>query len=124
MGLPAYSGHFEMTPGGQRKRIDADKPVLPEGTKTERVWLPYEQVNTYRYLDEKGHLHLFFASDHVSTRAHLETVDKLDIPGIAFWHYQAVTPETWKLVRDWHRRGPSGGRGSWWLVWPNGCERR
>ena len=91
---------------------------MPEGTDIERVWLPYEQINTYRYLDEKGCLHFFFASDDISTRAHLETVEKLNISGIAFWHYQAVTPKTWKVVRDWHKRGPDDERGSWWLVFP------
>lgn len=118
MGLPAYSGDFEMVSGGKRERIYADKPALAEGAKSEAVWLPYEQISMYRYLDEKGDTHLFFASDHVSTRAHLETVEKLDLPGIAFWHYEAVTPETWKVVRDWHQRGPRDGRGSWWLVFP------
>ena len=118
MGLPAYSGDFEMMLGGKRQRVYADRPVVPEGTEIERVWLPYEQVNTYSYLDEKGCRHLFFASDDVSTRAHLETVEKLDIPGIAFWHYQAVTPETWKVVRDWHQQGLHDERGSWWLVFP------
>jgi len=118
MGLPAYSGDFEMVSGGKRERIYADKPTLPDGTKSESVWLPYEQISMYRYLDEKGDTHLFFASDHVSTRAHLETVEKLDLPGIAFWHYEAVTPETWKVVRDWHQRGLGDGRGSWWLVSP------
>ena len=118
MGLPAYSGDFEMTFGGKRKWVYADRPVVPEGTEIERVWLPYEQVNTYRYLDKKGCIHFFFSSDYLSTRAHLETVERLDIPGIAFWHYEAVTPETWKVVRDWHQRGPRDEDGSWWLVFP------
>ena len=118
MGLPAYSGDFEMTLGGRRKQVYADRPAVPEGTEIERIWLPYEQINTYRYLDEQGHLHFFFASDHLSTRAHLETVERLDIPGIAFWHYEAVAPKTWKLVRDWHERASRDEHGSWWLVFP------
>ncbi len=117
MGLPAYSGDFEMTSDGSRKRVYADNPVVPDGTKIERVWLPYEQINSYRYLDDKGHLHLFFASDAVSTRAHLETVDKLDLAGIGLWHYDSVTAQSWKVIRSWHKERLAY-ESSEWLVFP------
>lgn len=106
MGLPAYSNDYDLTPDAKGKQVTSPKPVLPESASFERVWLPYEQIHTYRYLDDKGHVHLFFASDADSTRAHLATVDELDIPGIAFWYYQAVTPQMWETVRNWHQRAP------------------
>ena len=119
MGLPAYSGDFEMALGGKKTRpYGAPRPVVPEGTVVKRVWLPYEQINTYQYADAKGRLHLFFASDAASTRGHLETAERLGVFGVAFWHCQAVTPAMWKVVRDWHRRGLGDERGSWWLVYP------
>jgi spore germination protein YaaH len=119
MGLPAYSGDFEMTLNGKKERLyRAPTPVVPEGTDVKRVWLPYEQINMYKYLDGKARLHLFFASDVASTRAHLETADQLDVLGMAFWHYQAVTPEMWALVRQWHQRRPGDERATWWLVFP------
>ena len=39
--------------------------------------------------------------DAESTKQHLATVDELDIPAIAFWHYGSVVPDTWKAVREW-----------------------
>ena len=104
MGLPAYSNDYDLTAGAKGKQMISPQPVLPESAGFERFWLPYEQIHTYRYLDDEGHVHLFFASDASSTGAHLATVDELDIPGIAFWHYQAVTPQMWETVRDWHQR--------------------
>ncbi|MFC1738901.1 glycosyl hydrolase family 18 protein, partial [Planctomycetota bacterium] len=104
MGLPAYSNDYDMTPGGGGKQVDGPRPTVSAGAKVERIWLPYEKINTYRYIDEKGRPHWFFASDEVSTAAHLKTVDKLNIPGIAFWTYQDVTPQTWKVVRKWLKK--------------------
>jgi len=119
MGLPAYSGDFEMALDGKRTRAyGAPTPVVPAGTAIKRVWLPYEQINTYKYVDKKGCLHLFFASDTAGTRAHLETADRLGIFGVGFWHCRAVTPEMWQAVRDWHQRAPAVERLSGWLVFP------
>ncbi len=117
--VPSYSGDFEMVLDGKRTRLySAPTPEVPEGTVVKRVWLPYEQVNTYNYVDKKGHLHLSFASDAKSTRAHLEAADRLNVLGIGFWHLAAVTPEMWKVVREWHRRPSATGQTSRWLVYP------
>ncbi len=44
---------------------------------------------------------LFYASDAESTKAHLETVDELKLPGIGFWHFSSVDDGTWTVVKDW-----------------------
>ena len=116
MGLPAYSSDFEMRADGKRQHVYAPCPAVPEGTAVERVWLPYEQINSYRYVDEGGLLHLFFASDDVSTRVHLATAQALDLPGIAFWHFRAVTQESWETVRDWLKDGQGYETGEWLVV--------
>ncbi len=119
MGLPAYSGDFEMKLDGKRTRhYSAPRPVVPMGTTVRRVWLPYEQINTYKYVDAKGVLHLFYASDAAGTRAHLETAERLGVFGIAFWHYAAVTPPMWQAVREWHAGGVEGMSRRPWLVFP------
>jgi spore germination protein YaaH len=119
MGLPAYSGDFEMAVHGEKKRhYSAPVPDVPEGTRVQRVWLPYEQVNSYIYEDPSGRMHVFYASDAASTCAHLETADRLGIASIAFWHFEAVTPEMWEAVRAWHARRTTDDGASWWLVFP------
>ncbi len=119
MGLPAYSGDFEMVAGGKRTRAySAPRPDVPEGVKVARVWLPYEQVNMYTYTDKKGVFHLYYASDVESTRPHLTTAERLGVFGIGFWHYQAVTPAMWKVVRAWHAKGPREAGAYPWLVIP------
>jgi spore germination protein YaaH len=45
--------------------------------------------------------HVFYASDADSTKAHLETVDELNLPAIGFWHFSSVDDATWKTVRAW-----------------------
>ena len=101
MGLPAYSRDFRLTANVDIESPYAPLPDVPDGTELQRIWLAYEGINTYRYTDEQGALHLFYASDAAGTKQHLATVDELDIPAIAFWHYGAVVPETWKAVREW-----------------------
>jgi spore germination protein YaaH len=65
----------------------------------EKAWLWYERIPVYLYMD-RGTPHLFYASDAESTKAHLETVDALNLPGIGFWHFSSVDDETWKTVED------------------------
>ena len=102
MGLPAYSNDYDLTPNvWAGKQVYHDKPQVGPEAKVDRRWLYYERVHMYRYLDEKGNIHIFYASDAKSTAAHLKTVDELGITGIAFWYYQAVSDETWQVVREW-----------------------
>jgi spore germination protein YaaH len=101
MALPAYGNDYEAMPGGKGTQIYAPLPPMPAGTSNECLWLDYEQVHVYRYLDERQQPHLFYASDARSTEAHLRTVDDLDIPGVVFWNFHAVPPETWAAVRIW-----------------------
>lgn len=101
MGLPAYSNDYDMMPDGRGAQISKPKPDVPAGKAVEKIWLPYEKIHVYRYMDDRGRPHSFFASDARSTKAHLETVDELGLSGIAFWYYQAVTDDTWKAVRQW-----------------------
>ena len=74
------------------------------------IWLPYEQVNSYLYEGEGERMHVFYASDATSTRAHVETAKRLGLPCIGFWHFAAVTPELWDVVRACHAawKGNSG----------------
>jgi spore germination protein YaaH len=107
MGLPAYSNEYDLTPGsGFGRQQGCDSPAgLVGGDErqhdVEKLWLPYDGINIYRYLDARGHVHLFFASDGESTRVHLGTVDELDIPGISFWHYGSMSEGIWRTVLDW-----------------------
>jgi len=101
MGLPAYSNDYDMMPNGRGSQVTAPKPRIAGDKTVEKIWLPYEKIHVYRYLDDKGRPHSFFASDARSTEAHLETVDELGLSGIAFWYYQAVTDDTWQVVRRW-----------------------
>jgi spore germination protein YaaH len=45
--------------------------------------------------------HVFYASDAESTKAHLETIDELNLPALGFWHFSSVDENIWKAVRDW-----------------------
>ena len=72
----------------------------PPATPMEKAWLWYERLPVYLYV-ERGAPHLFYASDAESTKAHLETVDELDLPGIGFWHFSSIDEETWKAVGEW-----------------------
>jgi len=103
LGLPAYSNDYVMAPcpQGVGAQVYAAKPDVAPGTFVQRDWLWYEKINAYSYRDSSGTAHMFFASDAQSTRAHLRTVDELDIPGIGFWHFSSVDPATWDAVRQW-----------------------
>ena len=103
MGLPAYSNDFDLLMGGKGAQIYGKLDAVTKSGNVEKVWMAYEEVNSYRYLATDGRPHLCFASDEASTAAQLKTVDELDIPGITFWHYQSVTPEMWAAVRQWLR---------------------
>ena len=103
MALPAYSNDYGLMPGcGYGRQQGCDSPeALPGTHDVEKLWLPYDRIHVYRYLDGEGKPRLFFASDGESTRAHLETVDELDIPGISFWHYGTMSPGIWQAVTEW-----------------------
>lgn len=124
MALPAYSNDYDITSAAKGRQIyghsspatpkDAqhveytwlhNAPTVKEGTEVERYWLYYECVNLYRYIDDKDHTHLFFASDADSTAALLEVAAELKIPYTGFWCRRYVTPEMWKAVRNWHDKG-------------------
>jgi hypothetical protein len=101
MGLPAYSNDYSISPNGKGVQVYQAKPRTSASSPATSIWLPYEKVRVYRFLDGEGRPHVFFASDEASTKAHLKTVDDLDIPAISFWTYNSVSPETWKVLRDW-----------------------
>ena len=100
MGLPAYGNDYGPAPGSTGRQIYAPKPPVPDGGGYEKFWLPYEQVHVYRYVNDKGEPRVFFASDSDSTRAHLQTIAELGLRGLSFWHYDAVPPDTWELLRS------------------------
>ncbi len=100
MGLPAYSNDYALSIKGKGQQVYASKPQVPAGTAMEKAWLWYERLPVYLYVD-RGTPHLFYASDAESTKAHLETVDELKLPGIGFWHFSSVDDGTWTVVKDW-----------------------
>jgi spore germination protein YaaH len=40
-----------------------------------------------------------YASDAESTKAHLQTVEDLKLPGFGFWHFSTVGQANWQAVR-------------------------
>ncbi len=100
MGLPAYSNDYAISIGGKARQVYAPKPQVPPQTPMEKSWLWYERLPVYVYV-EQDVPHLFYASDAESTKAHLETVDDLDLPGIGFWHFSSVDGATWQAVIEW-----------------------
>jgi spore germination protein YaaH len=104
MGLPAYSNDYALAPKGRGKQVYGSEPQVPAGAPKHKAWLWYERLPVYLYSDQDGIPHLFYASDAESTKAHLETVDELQLPGIGFWHFSSVDDSTWKAVRDWLSR--------------------
>lgn len=106
MGLPSYSNDYELEPGGTGKQVyAAPEPDVPAGNASEKMWLWWEQVHAYLYDHEDGKRHIYYATDVDSTRAHLETVDEMDVPGISFWHCGMTHESTWQLVREWISAG-------------------
>ena len=100
MGLPAYSNDYALVLKGKGRQVYASKPQVSAQTPMEKAWLWLERLSVYLYA-QGGTPHLFYASDAESTKAHLETVDELNLPGIGFWHFSSVDEETWKTVEDW-----------------------
>lgn len=101
MGLPAYSRDFALASDVETTSVYAPLPNVADSAALKRVWLPYEHISQYRYTDADGTLHLFYASDALSTRAHLKTAAELDLNAVGFWHYRAVTEKQWTVVRQW-----------------------
>ena len=112
MGLPAYSNDYALSLKGRGQQVYASRPQVPAQTLIEKAWLWYERLPVYLYADQGGVPHLFYASDAESTRAHLETIDELDLPGIGFWHFSSVDEETWSAVRAWLSRKVIGTPGN------------
>ena len=104
MGLPAYSNDYALSMKGRGKQVYAPSPQVPAATLMQKAWLWYERLPVYLYTEQDGTPHLFYASDAESTKAHLETVDELDLPGIGFWHFSSVDEPTWQAVREWLKR--------------------
>lgn len=105
MGLPAYSNDFVALPRGGSRQVYADRPSVADGRPLDTQWLAYEQVHVHRYLDEEGKPHVFYASDARSTAALLRVADELRVDAVGCWHFAAVPPDTWAVVRDWKARG-------------------
>ncbi len=104
MGLRAYSNDYALSLKGRGKQVYASSPQVAAGTPLQKAWLWYERLPVYLYADTDGTPHLFYASNAESTKAHLETVDDLDLPGIGFWHFSSVGEATWNVVREWLNR--------------------
>ncbi len=103
MGLPAYSNDFALSPGGRGSQVYAPAPEIQPGTAVQKAWLWFERLTVYLYPGQDGVMHLFYASDAESTRAHLETAAALKLAGIGFWHFSSVDEVTWGAVREWLR---------------------
>ncbi len=101
MGLPAYSNDYSLAPGGKGQQVYAPSPKVADPASTEKAWLWHERLFIYLYNLPDGTRHIFYASDAASTKAHLETVDELNLPGIGFWHFSSVDDATWNVVREW-----------------------
>jgi spore germination protein YaaH len=99
MGLPAYSNDYSVYPNMVGKQVYASEPQFRG--PTQKVWLWYDRLSMYVYMEPDGTPHVFYASDAESTKSHLETADDLNLPGIGFWHFSSVDEATWKTVRDW-----------------------
>jgi hypothetical protein len=99
MGLPAYSNDYDLRLGRRGRQVYKDRPELPKDAMVERTWRPFERIHVYRYLDKEKHARVFYASDAMSTTAHLETVKKLDVVGFGFWHHGSISPEIWSAIR-------------------------
>jgi spore germination protein YaaH len=98
MGLPAYSNDYTIALHGGGNQVYASKPQTE--SQSQKTWQWYDRLNIYLYL-EKDLPHLFYASDAESTKAHLQTVDDLNLPGFGFWHFSTVDEATWQAVRAW-----------------------
>jgi spore germination protein YaaH len=101
MGLPAYSNDYALSPNGPGKQVYGPRPEIADLAAAQKSWLWYERLPIYLYAEKDGILHLFYASDAESTKAHLETVDELNLPSLGFWHFSSVDKATWEALRNW-----------------------
>lgn len=101
MSLPAYGNDYKLTGLIEGKQIYASIPDKVVGQLPAPIWLCYEKVNMYLYNHEDGSRHLFYASDARSTVCLLQLADELQMPKVGFWHFNSVSPEMWKVARNW-----------------------
>lgn len=101
MALPAYGNDYKLTGDITGTQIYAPKPDKAVGELPAPTWLCYEKVNMYLYDHEDGCRHLFYAADARSTECLLQLADELQLPKVGFWHFSSVSPDTWKVTRDW-----------------------
>jgi spore germination protein YaaH len=100
LGMPAYSNDYVMSVDGGGEQVYASVPNAAKGTKVDKYWMWYEKIHAYRYLDEVGKLHLFYAADARSTDALFDVVEETGISGVAMWHMSEVTQDIWEVVRE------------------------
>lgn len=101
MALPAYSNDYKLTDTIVGKQIYSSQPDKIVGELPAPRWLCYEKVNMYLYNHEDGCCHLFYATDSHSTECLLQLADELQVPQVGFWHFSSVSPEMWKVTRNW-----------------------
>ena len=107
MGLPTYGVDWDMNDPKQSRQVNdaAFAAACEQCSPIGRGWVFYWDVNLIRYTDDAGHEHLFWISDAMSTRSHLETVEELDLAGISFWCLMGdEDPDIYRAVRERLRR--------------------
>lgn len=107
MGLPTYSVDWDINDPTKSRQVN-DAAFLAAREKQSpigRGWCYFADVNLIRYTDPKGHAHLVWVSDAMSTRSHLETVEALDLAGISFWVLSGdEDTRIWQAVLEKFRR--------------------
>ena len=101
MALPAYGNDYKLTAPVSGKQIYSSRPNEVAEELPAPTWLCYEKVNMYLYDDKDGCRHLFYAADARSTECLLQLADELQLPKVGFWHFSSVSPDMWKVARDW-----------------------
>lgn len=101
MALPAYGNDYKLTGVITGKQIYSSRPDDATSELHDPIWLCYEKVNMYLYDDSDGCRHLFYAADARSTECLLQLADELQLPQVGFWHFSSVSPEMWKVTRNW-----------------------
>lgn len=104
MALPAYGNDYTLTGTITGRQIYAPRPDGVVGELPTPTWLCYEKVNMYLYDHTDGCRHLFYAADARSTESLLRLADELQMPQIGFWHFGSVSPDMWKVTRDWMKK--------------------
>lgn len=103
MGLPTYSVDWDINEPSKSRQVNDAKFIKKCEKKSPigRGWCYYDDVNLIRYSDKKGHAHLLWVSDEMSTRSHLETVEKFDVQGVSFWVLDGKEDiKIWQAVYD------------------------